>query len=514
MIPAMLILGMLIAVFFWAGLKQSHVHFLLAILAVALIYYGLLASNGNPANFFAPTATSQIFPNLWDHITHGAIGIDRKFAGGEYFAVGPHQYVVYFGVMPALLRGIEKLFGFNPYHVNVTNLSTLLSIGVAGLSLTFAFRRLGLLAPRVADFTFSLFTAVLLATPIALLAAWGWVYHEAIIWGVAWTIVFVAFFTCWVFESSSRRRWWHGAIMGLATGMAMHSRPIVALTAVVPFSYLVCEAAWQWIRHKRVATLKLLFPGIIIACVLAGLMMLINYQRWGSPFRFLRIEQSAALIQNPDRAERLKKAGEYNLDRIIPSFAYYVLPDRDNIKSSWPFITPDQQLASMRHVPYYDYTEGVRTPILISMSYLIVLAGFGAVRIRKLRSEERIASVVVVAAGGVVAALLLTAFTVASRYTAEFVPVAIYLALVYLVTRSRNSDTQKIRQPIWLFVLLILSIVATTLTAIQYKTVRESYHRPGTKTEFRKQFRLAPEQGAIIFVIDNQRIPETVYLKD
>jgi hypothetical protein len=370
---------------------------------------------------------------------------------------------------------------------------------------------LGFLGSRVSPYTLGLFVAVPFASPISYVAAWGWIYHEALIWGVAWTIAFLAFFAVWTFGKTADRRVWQAVVMGLAAGGAMLSRPTVALTAAVPFAYLMARALWDSVLRRRRKEFRLLWPGLAVFAALVGLLLLVNYQRWDNPFLFAKLGQHAALSKgDPKRGEALKENGEFNANRLVPSLEYYTLPSAGNAIKTWPFVVPDQQLASLKHPPQYDYIEGARVPLTLSMSFLLVFAALGTWRLRKLRAPERWAALAVVAGGTLTALSMLTVFAVALRYSAEFLPIAVFLGLVYLVTIPRRGKTSWKSFGI-LGALLVCSVFTTQITTLEYKVLRQDFPSDQDRAALRTTLHYPYEAGSIIFVINQKRHPAACY---
>lgn len=413
---------------------------------------------------------SQLYANTWDHIVHGDLFIDPQYAPGEEFIVGPDKFVTYFGIMPALLRGFVSLWFTHIYNYNLANLSMICAALLALGSVWYAARRLARGVRTPLTIGASIVMGIILASPLSYLLVWRWTYHEVILWGLAWALLFTSIYALWIFDTRRVNRW-HGVLMGLAVGMAMMSRPTIGLTLVLPFAYLCIRAFLQSIRKKDQQQLRLLWPGMLVCGALAVGVMTVNYMRWGSPFSFVRIDQNIQFVQYyPERGGAIRKAGEFNINRLPYSLYYYLVPSDGNFQTRPPFVTIDRELNVMNSAPHYDYIEGSRVPIVMSMVYLLVLSTLGVCSLRKFKRDERIASIFLLGGALLTFGALLTVYATSMRYTAEFIPPVVFLSLVYIAALQHGLVAPPRRKAkIALAMIGCLSIYMTLATTLGYK---------------------------------------------
>jgi hypothetical protein len=301
--------------------------------------------------------------------------------------------------------------------------------------------------------------------------------------------------------------------MGLAVGMAVLSRPTVALTIGVPYAFIILEASWQLYRTRQTRDLKRLLLGVACALVLIGLAMYINQQRWGSPLTFVKMHRHVELLkENPERGDNLKKAGEFNVNRLPSSVAYYFVPSADNVTRHWPFVEIDQNLKIMEGASQYDYIEGSRVPIVISMTFLVSVAGYGLLNIRRLRRPEQYAVIAVVGGGVLTLLSLCVVYAVAVRYSADLIPLIFFGAMLCLIVITRAIKEKPLGWQIGWHGLLALSIFLTTITTLQYKVISGQIDMtPEFRRALSEKINFPSREGAKLFIIDGKAAPGVRY---
>lgn len=439
--------------------------------AVVILYGALLLTGAKLQQFFGTQAWgSLLYANMWEHIIHGNLLVDPKYGPGEYFITAPGRFVVYFGVMPSLVRGAAALFAPAMYSYGLANVSMLLAMLLAVGSVGYAVRQLAPYGRTGHRLGLTLVAAVLVASPMTYLLTWSWTYHEVILWGLAWTLLFVSLYAVWMF-GKKRPQPWQGGLMGLAVGMSMLCRPTMGLLVSIPFGFLVVHAIIRWLRQHDRSELKRLLPGITICACLAVLVLIVNYQRWGSPLTFVRLNQNVQFVNlYPQRRADIERAGEFNITRLPFSVYYYLVPSGGNITGHFPFVTPDRELTLMNHAPQYDYIEGSRVPIILSMPYIILLAILGAIALHTFKKSEQLAAWWLLAGGGTAALALCTVYAVALRYSAELMPAFVFLALAYLAALQRKTVAMPgVKLTITFVVVGVMSLYIAFATTLAYK---------------------------------------------
>lgn len=475
--------------------------------AVAIgLVVALALTNGSLHDFFKPLAWgSLLYANSWDHLIHGNLFIDPGYANGEYFLVQGGHVVTYFGVMPIIVRAFGGLLVHNLYALSLTNLSMVVATLLALGSVWYAVRRLGSHSRHTYTLGLSIVLMLLLGSPMSYLLVWSWTYHEVILWGLAWALLFTSLYALWIFDRQRITKW-HTTLMGLAVGMAVLSRPTISLTLIVPFAFICIHAGLAAFRTGQRHNLKLLMPGIIICGALGIAAMWINYQRWGSPFTFVRIDQNVQFVElYPQRREDIKKSGEFNIVRLPFSLYYYLVPSLGNVSTNFPFITLDRELTIMNHAPHYDYIEGSRVPITLSMTYLVALAILGAFSLRVFKRAERHGIYWFLGGAALTFGTLVTVYAVALRYSAECIPAVVFLALTYLVALRQGAMPRLGgKSKLLLLTMAAISLYCTFITAVAYKQFVWDVPSP-VRFALQKFIHYSPAPGETKHIIDGKR---------
>lgn len=513
MITSILLIAIVAVAIYVFGLFKNACIATVMMIVLGVWYYATLLTTGVYRSFFYNDPYSGIYPNLWERALSGNFNIDPSVAFREYFINEEGVPTVYFGFMPALIRGVGSIFNSNIYTYNLGNLSIIIAFVLALSALLFSAKKLDLFKnQRVGRYALTVFTALIFASPLSYLAVWGRIHSEVIMWSAAWGLIFVAFFALWIFGAQKQQKWQYGVVMGLAVGFALMTRPTVALTLIIPFGAVLVYAAYLRFKDPADRQLKLLIPGVVCAIVLGLFVMHINNQRWGNPFTFVEMDRHVELLnENPQRGADLREAGEFNGNRIPHSIQYYFMPTPDNFSKEAPFVEIDQRLSLMEGAPQYDYIEGSRIPVTISMTFLGVISILGLLKVRSLKPSEKYLSLTVVGGGIVTAVALCVVYALALRYSVDLLPAMIFLCIVYLRSVPQTLE----HKSIWRFILaaiFVVSIFMTVLTTLQYKVVSGQIDlSPEFRTNLSHKLNFAPEKDAKIFIINGVPSPAVPY---
>ena len=143
-------------------------------------------------------------------LLNGTFAMDQRVLGIESFARGD-QHFMYFGPVPALLR-LPFITFARQLDGRLAAISMLLALGVtlvALLSLGWRLRRRVVTADdrlisRFESVSVALtFFAMIGGSSLLYASSRTWVYHEAILWGVALTLASLAFLLAWLDHRSS-----------------------------------------------------------------------------------------------------------------------------------------------------------------------------------------------------------------------------------------------------------------------------------------------------------------------
>ncbi len=303
-------------------------------------------------------------------------------------------------------------------------------------------RRFRISTPPIVDG--ALLFAVLAGSPTVFLIARPDVYEEAILWGVASTLV-----TCWallrLFETS-RARW--GALAVVTAAFAVLSRPTVgagALLAVgVSALVLVVRDRSRWPLAGALAGGATL--GVIGFCS-------VNYLKFHS---FVNAPYNTNYLAHPKRLAALARGGATGIRYLPTNLVQYLRPDTLHFQGAFPWVafrmTQYAPVLNIGHV-HFDTLE-LPTSITATTPILAAAALVGSIAVL------RRPSVLLIPLGGGVAAILLMAsfFGETSRYLADFLPWLVIGSCVGLGVLAKWKPRRSWVKPS-LFALAVLALL-------------------------------------------------------
>ncbi|HSA05786.1 MAG TPA: hypothetical protein P5556_01245 [Candidatus Gastranaerophilales bacterium] len=347
------------------------------------------------------------------------------------------------------------------------------------------------------------FVALFLASPVAYISAWGWMYNEALIWGFAWVISYISVYLLWTFKPQTEINAKNGALMGLCLSMAVLSRAIDAIIPLFSFVFIVFKAFFDYFFKKNPALLKSLLPGIFLCFIFCGFALKINFEKWGNPLVFQQFEKNIQVIQNPERLDGYKKYGLWNFNRLPTSFLYYFVPSAENFKPQFPFIDVDRELTIMKNRSYYDLIMASRVPLSLSSLYLLFFALIGAYKLLKLDKKAIIYLIPLLLSGILQYTTMLIYGGLALRYSLGFIFLIVILNLIFLFLESQKQKF--LGKSIVLYysvILLFISIYINFYTMLAYKHSIPNIS-PNTRYFLGKIINYIPDENHLRFIKNN-----------
>lgn len=439
---------------------------LVATYLALLAFLTLVLTNGRLGTLFAHDAFgTRLYANMWQHLMAGDFWVDVPYCTSECFLVGNMLVTSYFGFLPAFLRGFAGLFA-SPYLLNLAKLSMLLAMSLAFLSVTRAFRRLGLFDGKNRRLAWLFLVAIFVASPFMYVYAWDWIYHEPIAWGLSLSLIFASTYLLWVFDRRERTRR-NGLILGAAVGAAIMCRPTIGVMLAVPYVYLLAMAYVQHRRDPNAGHGRAVAAGLGICCLLGLFTMTVNFSRWGNPFTFADMTRHIALLSDPYSRSIYVDNGELNPSRLATSFAYYFLPSPDNFSTHWPFVIADRRLSWLPSFRTYGYVEITRVPHLLGGAVFIFFSCLALRRWRRGSKEENRYVMALLLGSLMTAYVLLVYFALAMRYGVELMPPLFFLGMVFLVGQQRSGQAYRLRP--WHYALFIACFFVVFMNTMSYK---------------------------------------------
>ena len=385
-----------------------------------------LTTRQTQANFYDVQARSLLHLH-WD-VPLRVLNIEAFVVNGKSF--------MYFGPFPAFLR-LPIVAVTDRFDGRLTQLSMLLAFVVSLIVLgRLAWRaRQLVLGDRSVDRGEAWATGALAGvigggSVVLFLANRPFVYHEAILWGIALSLAAYDQITAYSLAPTRRRLVWASMF---ATG-AFLSRGSIGLGPVVALVILVLLAGVRGLRGRDRTAFARVTSLSVAALVPIVCYCSINYVKFGS-LTSIPVKKQYQVQVDPQRRAVLR-ANDGKLFRFafVPTtFLQYVRPDAIGFQRLVPWITfPSERAKVIGDVRFDTLDRASSAPA--SMPALTLFAGIGFVGIARRRQKRRRldvfrAPVIGAAIGGFLA---LTIAYVAHRYLGDIFPLLALGAVVGL----------------------------------------------------------------------------------
>lgn len=387
-------------------------------------------------------------------LLNGTFAMDQRVLGIESFARGD-QHFMYFGPVPALLR-LPFVAFTRQLDGRLAAISMLLALGVtlvALLSLGWRLRRRVVTADdrvisRFESVSVALtFFAMIGGSSLLYASSRTWVYHEAILWGVALTLASLAFLLAWLDHRSS----WLLVVASAFAMLAILTRPSVGGGALAAMGLVAGRELLAMLpgdrrrdagaddrdgesdgsddphaRHWVHGTLTVAV--VVVPVLVYSLVNWLKFRRLlGVPF-----DQQGYTLLSQQRRDMLDANGGtlFNPNFVPTNLVTYLRPDLVGLDGTFPFIQPRRPVGTIGS-PFYDLidlTSGVPTtmPLLLGLA----LVGCWAVARNGNNRLREVWPLLVGCGAGTVAVLAIG--YLANRYQSDFLPLLAVGALTGL----------------------------------------------------------------------------------
>lgn len=393
---------------------------------------------------FSPLRTAEargFASNFYDvqgrALLDGHLAVPDGSLGLEGFVLEGRTYM-YFPPFPALLRLPVMLFT-DRFDGRLTVLSMIVAwlvLAVSSVALMWRVRAL-LRGDAAISVWESATFAVLLASitggsVVVYLGALPWVFHEAYLWSIAFTIATLAS----ILEVITRPRW---SMILLAGGGALGAN-LTRTTAGWPMAFLLIGVGiWLILTHTtfRSRADGRLLVAIGTVPILVG--SSINWMKFRHPF-MIPLKTQLWTGENPHRrlAIMLNDGSLAGPQFLRTSFANYLRPDGIRFVPYFPFITLPAQPARSHGGAFLDmvYRTGSAPAFMPLLVVLTLWAGFLLFRRRASPGvvSLRLPLLGAAAVGGSVMVWGYLAF----RYVSEFMPVLVIGSAVGMTELARR----------------------------------------------------------------------------
>lgn len=384
----------------------------------------------------------------------GTFAMDQRVLGIESFARGD-QHFMYFGPVPALLR-VPFVAFTRQLDGRLAAISMLLALGVtmvALLSLGWRLRERVVTADNEAISRFEsvvvalTFFAMIGGSSLLYASSRTWVYHEAILWGVALTLVSLAFLLAWLDHRSSR------LLVGASAFamLAILTRPSVGGGALAALGLVAAQEMLALLNDRRRGVhdddvgqdddgqsgdspRRSWAHGMFAVAVVVVPVLVYSLVNWLKFRRLLGVpfDQQGYTLLSQQRRDMLDANGGtlFNPNFLPTNLVTYLRPDLVGLDGTFPFIQPRRPVSTIGS-PFYDLidlTSGVPTtmPLLLGLA----LVGCWAVARKGNDRLREVWPLLVGCAAGTVAVLAIG--YLANRYQSDFLPLLAVGALIGL----------------------------------------------------------------------------------
>jgi hypothetical protein len=382
---------------------------------LGLLLFGLLLTSGTGV-FFTADAFGQFYDAQASSLLRGRLDVPPEAIGGEAFQLGSASYG-YFGLTPALFRlpAVAWDVGWGQW----TRLSLLLAAVTALVSAGGILRHWhGIAASRpTRALSFLVGFGLPAGTPLLFLGSRAYVYHEAILWGVALTLASVGCSLRWLARGSERASWVAALILAF---LAVNARPSSGLFAA---GALAAAAAFRGARVRRAREGRgWREAGVAaLALVAGGSFNAVNGLKFGT------LEGSPMRLNVQYDAERLARIGHSNFHLVNARFGLetYLGAVPPAFRREFPYVTLQKprwkEYAGVR----IDHVEPTLS-LAYSLPWLLAAGLLAAMALRRHPPLRRPAGAVLLGVLPMALALCL-ATAHSQRYTADFLPFAVTL---------------------------------------------------------------------------------------
>jgi hypothetical protein len=380
--------------------------------------------------------------------------------GVEGFAMDDGHYI-YFGPWPAVLR-MPLLAFTDTFDGRLTQASMLLAFMVTlffTIRLAWRVRSLALgevpvqWAEAVAVGAFVFVAGA--GSSLVFLGSELVVFHEAIFWGIAWSIG--AFELLIAFVLTLRTRYL--VLASVCSLLAMFSRaalglgPLIAL-AVIFAVVLIGRGRGVFGLAERDKIRRFAIPIAAAGLVPAALYVALNLEKFGTPFSLPFDRQMAAIFSATHRAVLKRNDGSMVGLQFFPTnLLQYFRPDAIRFSGAFPWVTWPQPASVVGAVRFDQVMPA--SSVSASMPFLTAfgIAGLVALFRRPTAPGRTFAAVRAPVLGAVLASTVTLTFGfIAQRYVADFVPLVVLLAvpgLYLLISWSATRPRATIVRVIW-----------------------------------------------------------------
>ncbi len=469
------------------NLKQIIIITLLICLSIIFIYIVTHRS----MDLLTREEMGSLYIGTLENLKIGRFDIPPKYAYNEIYLRNGKIYI-YFGVFPALLRGLIELFT-NRGNTDWSRISTVLAAIITVISCVGAYLKL------TSKFTSTLFTKYYYASLFALSIAFGspvifllssaYIYHEAIMWGLAWSSIFTwAYINLLCSKNIDNKTL---LILSISCGLALLSRItffLGTLPAVILLTCALLLSAFQksrnvkaieiflsWVKlpNLNISLWKTLLALWLPLLLCVSFQLKLNYERWGNPLVFEDLRYYEHAMKDPGSLILFERHGGFvNYSRIPEEFLYYFMPIKKHFSTIFPYIKTinyDYNNFKIKFVHIYPNEEGNPIPINSFYFFFTTLISFFT-----FFSTITGLGIFLFVSFLMINIVHLGIYSVSLRYCADFIPMFILCSIASFATLIKLENINnniRIATRVLMLIVTVIGIYASTATMLRAKII-------------------------------------------
>ena len=430
----------------------------LALILGALLWLFTTTGGGH---VFVKDMLGEAFDSQAEHLLRGDAGVSGDAIRHEVMIRDGRSFM-YFGPFPAFVRMPLNYF-YPKGHGQWSRISGFCA-GIIALAAFTALVRRALLSSRLSFRWRNWVGNICLVgfafgSPLLLLMGDVSIYHEAILWALAWSLAAL------YFAGRSRKR--EGAALtlslvafGFCAGAALLSRVTFGAPLVLMAPLLALGLFRRGNRIRNFAALFLPLGALVL------FFLVLNHAKFGNP-----LGSGFQYYANPVQREFAEKHGLFNVERVPYSFLDYFVLRRPQYRPQPPFIQTTRTYYNHPTLYVMPFTETYSSLVWCSSWVTLgALIGIGFLLWpgRADWVDRGIAAVLFAQVIGV-----LSFQGLAQRYTAEFFPFLVFLFLVFLRSGSAVSRLRYL-----IITLVLVSVVINSLSTVSW-LIESDWNQPG-----------------------------------
>ena len=454
------------------------------------IYYAYAITNGN-MNLLETSLLGCTYTSMWDNFLVGRVDVDPGCISYEGFYLPDGKAYTYFAMFPSFLRGFIEIFfqrGSTDWSKVSIVLGGLLAVSASTLAYYQIANKLSSKPKSVLFYTSIFAITMALGSPITSHMATGWIYNESSIWGLAWSLVFILFFTQVIIHKKVTPTILF--LLSLSSSFAMLSKITFGICTGIALTLLLTLVLLQVVNKKLSFSCidKILkyfpLPGFelstkkVVAMMASGFIPLLisilftlglNYARWGNLFEFSPFEYSD--IMQISRKLSLEEAGLYNPKRIPHSFVYYFIPEPFHFSKEFPHIKIEGYMSGLQKFfpPIFIDWIDPANPLVVNSPCFFLFSILGIFSFLKV--FDRL-GLILMFVFGVQFIMILAYAGLSLRYLTETMPLLTVLSLASFQTLINFEKNKKIRilsSRAFFSFLTMIGIYTAAITILQLK---------------------------------------------